>query len=1848
MEIIKIFGTKLTEQDNNNHQFANTFIDKIKNEIASYKIEPPHRSGSNISTGVLDNNGIVYYEFEDNTYVFLTPEEIKTLCHRERSNPKFRSIHVAEDELFLSVSLSDNNTRDGWVKKAITKFVSFLTQSQMDDFIGGITQNMVYNKAKELESNTVPTEGLVHIGNDKGFSNPVFTENNAPYFLLIHGTNSNTLGAFFNPAPNTSELENNSIIFSELKKQYDNKILAFEHHTLTKSPLENVELLSKELPTSIELTIMTHSRGGLVLDTLLMCLDAKQNPDKADRIKECLQFENCSHDVKIFENILNNLEGKTISVNQIIKVASPGGGTTLLSDKIIDYLRVITSFARNFAPLAGDVVIELAEKLIFSILRSKDNKNILPGLEVMNPESPFLDLINTYPLKKEPKSYIVTGQTRLNYSIGAISHNLLFLASRIFTAEANDLVVNTASMTQGIPLKNALVTLSNDGHVFHSSYFYQYNTAYQIKLAIESKGEFNPQTLFRSLDSSQRGIEVEFGHYSHKNISGNKPITVIIPGMMGSTLSKNNNQIWIGYWNIFTRSLLKMGVTDPDIFSDGVIATAYKSFCEFLLKEGYDVYVIHYDWRKSYMSQLPLLEKELNFIIEKSNGQPIRVVSHSKGGLLMKQLIISNFDLYQKLALSTDFKWIMCGTPWFGSYAAVKTLIGQSNTLKNLKRISFLVSYRQLLEIFSKYEGVLEMLPMNLTNSEIINKNRKGLPLYDYSDNSVWKFLYNIDKTNNYRWVTPEMNKSNFKNLINSTANIIFGYKNENLGSKTYLNSDQIYYLAGEYEETPYNLVVNEETSSLECENIPFSGDGTVTYVEGIPQGMNPEHVYYISAKHERLLDDRSSFRSILQLLENGTCNLKNTPAEKDTRSLNQYFIEPVYSNKFQKSNQVHENLRQLFGTNTGDNFTVSEGFIPLQVELSHGDLKFCEGPLMVGHFENEAITKAEAHLDTLLENYLSNKLASDHYPNNIGESLYIFKSKLHKPKGGLIIGLGNNFKLSGFGLTESIKKGVISAVLAHHESPHRYTSPLTTLSTLLIGTVFGDLNIPTSMNAIISGVEEANIFIDKLNINEMGKYTKISKLEFIEIFQDKVLSIFYELNRLKNQGKISFDPNQINTKPGNKNYLSINYDNNKWNQLRIRLNGGCPVFGNDDISTITCYQSCANCESESKSLPTGKQIAHCTHAQKYLEFDFGYGIARDENRRNYIPLDSILGYMEQIKNETNDNKNWDTEVSKTLFEMLVPNDFKQDIRSQRNLVLNLDTEIASLPWELIQDTAISQKPICVNAGMIRQLNTKNFRIKPKYSKKNNVLIIGDPIIEGAKFPQLQGAKEEAFAVSSILPNNLNVIEKINATSGEILQAIYANESKMIHIAAHGDFNPLDSRKSGVVIGFNKVIQTPIFLTAANITQMDVVPEFVFINTCYSGKNTGEANAISYSTYGFAANIGQEFIAAGVKAIIVAGWPVYDDLALLFATEFYRNFFEGTPFGESVLIARSACYNLDPERNTWGAYQCYGDYLYQYKIERKDNEKSYLLDKEVLNDLSNLNNQLDYYKGSYSTIKDQLNVINDAILALNIKDGKIQEKLAEAYYKIGDLEKAFETYQALMNLNKADFSVKSIEQLLNIEAKRIVSITIPKIKDKNIYDQSLTSLDTIIDNLKLLGNIGNGRSGERLSIIGSTYKRKAFLQIKANEDHTASLTQAIDAYKEASNNIKEDHYAESNLLLLEFFINPNNQKIKNSSKKIKKLDEFNGEYFKDIINFNKDLLEFLLHGKIDKISKDELIYLSLRDTYDYIWEHGGSRNNLSGEKEQLEMTITFLPKSVKDYSVKITVLTNLLDYLSQL
>ncbi|MCY1718879.1 CHAT domain-containing protein [Prolixibacteraceae bacterium Z1-6] len=754
----------------------------------------------------------------------------------------------------------------------------------------------------------------------------------------------------------------------------------------------------------------------------------------------------------------------------------------------------------------------------------------------------------------------------------------------------------------------------------------------------------------------------------------------------------------------------------------------------------------------------------------------------------------------------------------------------------------------------------------------------------------------------------------------------------------------------------------------------------------------------------------------------------------------------------------------------------------PITISVSAGNLSFAPYPVLAGHFEDDSILYAEKQIDKNLDGLLTQFNQVGKYPGKIEDSR-VFLSHKKGFKGAIIVGLGRPEDLTASELTQTIEAGVIGYLFDLQKKQKIKVDTTSNqeigLSSVIIGCGYGGLSIDTSIKAILQGIRNANAAMCQLN----GGDFVVKNLEFVEVFEDKAMNALFAINRFAKE-----EPDLFQINSGKNGFLSrlgcmkrIPQDATEewWNRLTV-------VKEEDVNKTI----------------------------QK-LKFSASTQSARVEQQPLYTTPNLIEGIIENIST----NNKWDEERAKTIFEMLIPNDFKDELKRHGNIVWVLDSYTATYPWELIQES-LESDPICVSSGMVRQLKTPNYRKNIKMVNSKSALVVADPNLEGF-VGQLPGALEEGKQVSKLLiKNGMTVTESYNENHADIIKKFFGHEYKIIHLSGHGIFNEDPDLGSGMVIGNNK------FLSTRELQQMSTVPEFVFVNCCHLGKSDGVAEELYQKRFKLAANIGTQLINNGVRCVIAAGWAVNDDAALQFAEVFYKQMNNGDTFGSAVKEARNAIYNDNKSINTWGAYQAYGDPFYRFEErEIEKATKSYLISREAEIDLENLLSEIEIGNATSAEYLKQLDVISNAVDD-KIRNTKITELEAFICTEIREYSRACIKFKDIIDKNDDSVSFTSFEKYQNVRAKKVIE----DYRAKTESTQKLSAeLVKVITELKLLKQISP--TAERINILGSSYKRKAFISAKKELKQTAYENAAF-YYHEAYSNY-ESWYSLTNWLTLE-------------------------------------------------------------------------------------------------------------------
>ncbi len=737
-----------------------------------------------------------------------------------------------------------------------------------------------------------------------------------------------------------------------------------------------------------------------------------------------------------------------------------------------------------------------------------------------------------------------------------------------------------------------------------------------------------------------------------------------------------------------------------------------------------------------------------------------------------------------------------------------------------------------------------------------------------------------------------------------------------------------------------------------------------------------------------------------------------------------------------------------------------------------------------------------------------------------------------------------------------------------------------------------------------------------------------------MEIYKDRAIQGMHELiNIIKEPDfadQIVLSSSYIHEVSGKRRRISQETNVGWWHRLKVEASY------QDDLDQIPLkLLSLINDPNQEED------VSAC--AKKLLMDHFTEFTSSGQNPLKFISLTDRARAEEEIKStqrklidrliEASVNTNtWNEETAKTLFHLLIPNNFKDYATDNKNIILIVDEQSALYPWEILHyPSERNNAPIATQIGLIRQLVTKQYTRQINQTVVDSVLIIGNPKTDvESKYPSLPYAKEEALSVLEIFrKESYQTVHAIEEDGMTTINKLFSSNYKVIHLAGHGIVNSNDPSKTGMVL------DDKTYITAAEIESLPQTPEFVFINCCYLGKTEKDkANKTDFNK--LAANVGTQFIQKGVKAVVAAGWAIDDSAAQYFARNLYKHLFDGLSFGEAVRKARLATYNQHGNTNTWGAYQCYGDPYYKITKSKKKNEWKHIdfvdMD-EVLVELENLVNRSEPASSrDRGNLKNEVENLIERIPSKWFNKCSIIEAIGSIYYELNLYNEAEQYLQQLRYLPDGSNSLDSFGKLANILTKLALK------EYEETGKLSKKSKAKINEAEKLITNILNiGATHKRLALKGGHFKRKALTET-SKQNIIKNLIFGADAYREAHNfimEIKPDYYSIINWLTLErvsqlygeqrqVHIKEASGQIDDLKEKLAKKHEDNTSFWALTYEGAIGIFEIMQRGKKPK-ERDATI-VKVRDNYKKHWSNGGSIRKSENILGQVDFSISILKK----------------------
>ncbi len=897
-------------------------------------------------------------------------------------------------------------------------------------------------------------------------------------------------------------------------------------------------------------------------------------------------------------------------------------------------------------------------------------------------------------------------------------------------------------------------------------------------------------------------------------------------------------------------------------------------------------------------------------------------------------------------------------------------------------------------------------------------ENGMAMDGVDYFDASTWQGWYDKDKDGGkYKKWRPPQ-----KDPLTAAHAVI---KELHLAD---LDPEYTLYVAG---NAPTPVAVRINDGQVEIGWID-EGDGRVPWKTGIPAGVP---VWYTDTVHGDLAGNEKVYQAYRELLENGNTRLlPRTPPTPRGESV------PVFRVRTLAANALYPSADEVLAAATGGarpgRPTRGREEKPAIVEVIHGSLAGAESPIMIGTYANDILRGSAKFLDGHLGGRMTRAYNLGLYPREPTDAMIFFHPEANgKPAGAIVVGLGPLGDLMPGTLTQALTHGLLEYARNRDQQPAAVTSSeRLEVSSLLVGTGFTGLTVEVAARSLLDALRRANHAL-----KQAGMQTRIVRLSIFEEVENLAIAAVQTLRDLVGEPQFtevaSFDGRLRNGQGG---YRS-----------RSLASGGHP----------------------------GMYRVHIETDKDALRFTVMADRARNVVSAEPSQRQAAEGLIRSATNSTHDQPG----LSRALFELLVPNGMKEMVADLRTLMLSVDPEAATYPWELMRDTdQIGEPPLAARIELVRQLASTYGRGRPYMVTEKRVFIVGDTL---SGLIELPGAQAEARSVAECFNRAAYEVNDLyRAGAQQVFDALFNGHYRFMHLAGHGVVKDKKTGHTGMVLG------PETYLTTAQVGKLRRVPEFVFINCCHLGSMANDAKP----RWGeLAANLATAFIEMGCKAVIAAGWAVDDQAANTFAGNFYRAMFQGARFGQAVLQARKETHTLHPFTNTWGAFQAYGDERYRFPDVGDEDvfKNEYVHPSHIIADLDMLGARLkdatqrekkDYYGKKIAAIEN-------AARGADFQHAGVREKLASAWAELDDKERAIGHYRAALAFEDAELSLHALEQLANLEIRQGARLL--ESKDNTKHDKGERYMKEGLDRLNLLIKIGS--TVERHSLKGSYWKRRA-------------------------------------------------------------------------------------------------------------------------------------------------------------
>ncbi|HLL19879.1 MAG TPA: hypothetical protein VK439_13945, partial [Rubrivivax sp.] len=876
----------------------------------------------------------------------------------------------------------------------------------------------------------------------------------------------------------------------------------------------------------------------------------------------------------------------------------------------------------------------------------------------------------------------------------------------------NDVVVHTRSMYGGAPRAGgASFLLDQGGKSTHFNYFANERTASAVVAGLvqAAPAGFRPigPLSWAGQDSGGlRGARAARGGDAGRALT-ELPAVFVLPGILGSHLKAGDKRIWLSLRLIGGLSKLKYTPgDDASVLPDGPVGMVYDDLIDYLAA-SHEVIPFGFDWRRPIEEEARRLADAVDAALDArvSNGQPVRLMAHSMGGVLARTLQLERPQTWARLMQHPDARLVMLGTPNGGSWAPMQVLSGDDTFGNALAAFGSPLRDRQARQLMAEMPGFIQLqarlldpalaLDQHATWKQIAEDDLKRV-----QDNNWWHRSAGDTQQAAYEWGVPPQDVLNQACALRARLDA-------QLTNELPKFADKLLLVVGRAKFTPDGYEWSEE--GFVYLDVPsgggWGGDGRVPLSSAVLPGVR---TWTLDCEHGSLPDKSSAFEAFTELLIKGDTTHLDRLATAPTVGSRSKAVGPALSGSAEgaaaasaaiggRAPRVRsrpsrarpvplpaESERSVF--TTGRTVLTEEGTsdtagAALRVTVLNGNLSFVGQPLMIGHTRSLSLTGTEAVLNGLLGGAMKASLEAGLYPDAPGSQQIFINStfdprnpwKAPQPQSAVVVGLGEEGKLTEGELARTVRQGVIAWAQRMAESPSG--APVTIeLAATLMGSGGVGMNCSNSARAIAQGVRDAN---DRLQ----GRgWPLVAELTLVELYLERASDAWHGLQVLATAAPSRFEVTPI--------------IQSGVGPLRRQVDSG---YRGADYDFITATS------------PSADTISFALDTKR----------ARTEVRAQ-----STQGkLLRDLVSRASTAASQDPRLGHTLFQLLVPPEVEPFLAGTSRMLLELDDRTAVIPWELL-DTRNGEgadgisgagarsdnRPWAIRTQLLRKLRQENYR----------------------------------------------------------------------------------------------------------------------------------------------------------------------------------------------------------------------------------------------------------------------------------------------------------------------------------------------------------------------------------------------------------------------------------------------------------------------------------------------------------------------------------------------------------